>query len=74
MIFVVAATDRDARSNGQVAFSFGLGNEDGKFSIQPYTGIISVVGTLNYRLTQYYQVGTIWNFFYLVVSMLGKGY
>ena len=56
VIFVVAATDRDARSNGQVAFSFGLGNEDGKFSIQPYTGIISVVGTLNYRLTQYYQL------------------
>ena len=59
VVFVVMATDRDSGSNGQIAFSFGFGNEDGKFSIHSLSGVISVASRLNYRLTQLYQVGTI---------------
>ena len=60
MVFVAIATDQDIGSNGQVTFSFGIGNEDGKFSLQPLTGVITVAGKLSYYLSQYYQVSIIW--------------
>eukprot|EP00731_Ephydatia_muelleri_P025870 Em0017g953a len=59
VVFVVMATDRDSGSNGQIAFSFGFGNEDGKFSIHSLSGVISVASRLNYRLTQFYQLTVI---------------
>ena len=75
MVYVATAIDQDIGSNGQVAFSFGAGNQDGKFSIQPLTGVITVAGKLSYYLSQYYQVSIIWRTSHVADNPLpfGKG-
>ena len=52
----VSALDLDQGNNGKVLFQFLAGNEDGKFSINPVTGLISTTDWLDAESTGYYSL------------------
>lgn len=52
----VAASDIDQGNNGKVLFRILAGNEDNKFVINPYTGLISTTDWLDAESTAYYSL------------------
>ena len=55
-VLQVKATDYDAGENGTISYSILTGNEAGKFKINSVTGIVEVVGELDYEATTEYKL------------------
>lgn len=53
-ILRVFATSRDTGVNAQITYTIAAGNEHGKFSIDPSSGVISVAETMDYEISQDY--------------------
>ncbi|KRX99087.1 Cadherin EGF LAG seven-pass G-type receptor 3 [Trichinella pseudospiralis] len=52
----VMATDRDFGHNGEVKYSIVSGNAEGRFSIDYNTGEVRLVGRVDYRQTDHYEL------------------
>ncbi|GFR61021.1 protocadherin Fat, partial [Elysia marginata] len=53
-IATYTATDADDGSNANLTYSIVSGNDEGKFDLDPSTGILKLAGTLNYDVTEIY--------------------
>lgn len=52
----VIATDEDSGKNGQVKYTISSGNDEGKFSLDYDTGVLSIVQPLDRELTTAYNL------------------
>lgn len=55
-VVTVTATDADHGDDGSLIYSITSGNGDGLFSIDPTSGAVTLVGTLNMESTQTYTL------------------
>ena len=56
-VFRLMATDDDVVRYNDITFSFTSGNDQGKFSIDPSTGVISVSQTIDRESQSHYELG-----------------
>ncbi|KAM9769203.1 protocadherin Fat 1a isoform 1-T2 [Menidia menidia] len=52
----VLAASRDADANGEISYSIISGNEHGMFSVDPRTGDVFVIETLDYEVSHEYYI------------------
>lgn len=55
-ISTFTATDADASENANLTYSIVSGNAEGKFALDPITGILELAGSLNYDVTPTYEL------------------
>ena len=58
-VFRLMATDDDVMRYNDITFSFTSGNEQGRFSIDPSTGVISVSQTIDRESQPQYELGVL---------------
>ena len=55
-ILLVSATDADSGTNGAVTYQIVAGNQEGVFSIDPDTGMLSLVSSLDFERQSLYNI------------------
>ena len=55
-IEIYTATDADEGSNANLTYSIQSGNDEGKFALDPSSGLLELAGTLNYDVTESYEL------------------
>lgn len=55
-VVTVAATDNDHGDDGVISYSITAGNSDGLFAVNPSTGEVTLVGSLDMESTQTYTI------------------
>ncbi|KAH3880444.1 hypothetical protein DPMN_004358, partial [Dreissena polymorpha] len=53
---IVTALDSDRGADGEITYTIISGNGDGKFAVDPTSGAISVLGSLDYDIVQTYSL------------------